>query len=907
MMRLPRGIRRWLRLPPTRQRILRDLDDEVSLHVDLRVEELRAQGMSDADAYAEALRRFGDGAEFRDYSDRRASKHARRAGWRASISAWRQDVHFANRSFRRAPAFTVLAVFTLALGIGANAAIFSVVHRLLLSPLPYPDGDRIVMLSPGTGNRYPTVGMLRAINERSRTVETVAAMSVVGMAVQQDDGQDTVFAYITPNYLKMLGVAPVLGRAFTPAEDRGQGAPVAMISYSRWQHEFGGRANTIGATVEVNIPRRGGADRRRYTIVGVTPPTMGAPISTAGFNRNLHDPNPGVWLPRDWSAWDQNDDPHAFARLRPGVTVEQATNELQSIIDRSPAADGKGRSIGVLRAQDMLEPTETRMIEVLFAAVGVLLLISCANVANLLMSRAWTRRREFAVRAALGAGRARLARQVLTESTLLALAGGLLGVVVAWATLRVIIALRPPTLANLANVQLEGVVLLWSAGISLLTGILFGSLPALFAARGSVADVLRSETRAGSGTLSTRRIRSSLIVLEIALSLVLLVGAGLLVRSFIALQRIPLGFEPRGIVAFDVMYNSRMPRALGPTLGNQIVERLRAVPGVKDAAIGMMPSTGFGFREPISTDADANGTERSVPQFTAVEANPGYFRIAGIRLIAGRYPDSLTAPVLRPAPCDTCPLMRNGTAPNEVLLNRSLANRLWPNGGAVGGRVHTGEGRGRQDYTVVSIVEDVHVPGTHQVARAAQMYQLPFFFVMSSFVVRTAMPAADIVPALRKAIKSVAPTPFVQSMAIGDDFLRDSLAPTRFAMALLVAFATVALTLAAIGLYGVISYGVAQRTREIGVRVALGAEPSAVARLVVGSGARLAIAGVAIGAVASVGATRALSGLIYGVSATDPLTFIAITIIVGAIALLASYVPARRAVRIDPVEALRAD
>ncbi len=906
-MRLPRGVRRLLRLPPTRERILRDVDDEVSLHIDLRADEFRKQGMSDDEAYAEALRRFGDRGEFSDYSDRRASKNARRASLHTSISAWLQDIHFANRYFRRAPAFTALAIFTLALGIGANAAIFSVVHRLLLSPLPYPAGNQIVMLSPGTGNQYPTVSMLREIAARSHTVETVAAINVVAMAVQQDDGQDTVFALITPNYLKLLGIAPVLGRPFSPAEERGEGPPVAMISYARWQHEFGGEAKAIGASVEVNFPRRGGADRRRYTVIGVTPPSMALPMAPGGFNQNLHEAKPGVWIPRDLSAWEPDDDPHSFARLRHGVSVEQATKELQSIIDSSPTLGEKGRTIGVLRAQDMLASTETRMIEVLFAAVGVLLLISCANVANLLMSRAWTRRREFAVRAALGAGRARLARQVLTESTLLALAGGLLGIAVAWATLRVIIVLRPPTLANLDDVHVEAAVLLWSAGISVFTGMLFGTLPALFAARGSVADVLRSETRVGSGTISTRRIRSALIVLEIALSLVLLIGAGLLVRSFVALQRVPLGFEPRGMVSFDVMYNSEMPRALGGTLGNQIVERLKAVPGVKDAAIGVIPSGGLGFLAPLATDPDATGIERNIPEFTMVAANPGFFRIAGIRLIAGRYPDSLTARTLRPPPLPNESFNANNTAPNEVLLNRSAATRLWPNGGAVGGRVHTGEGRGRRDYTVVGIVEDVHVPRTHQLARSAQMYQLPLFFVMSSFVVRSETPTADIVPALRRAIMSVDPTPFIQSTTIGEDFLRDSLAPTRFAMALLVSFAAVALTLATVGLYGVISYSVAQRTREIGVRVALGAEPSAVARLVVGSGLRLAIAGGVIGAFASAAATRALSGLIFGVSSTDPLTFVAITIVVGGIALLASYIPARRALKIDPVEALRAD
>ncbi len=896
LSKLPRGVRRLLRLPPTRERLARDIDDEVRLHLELRADELRAQGLTDDEANAEALRRFGDRAEFQDYADRRAATNARRAGLRASFGALSQDVRFAFRQIGRTRAFTALAVLTLALGIGANAAIFSVVHRLLLDPLPYPDGNRIVMFGAEQRAqvRVLDVPALRAISARSRAVESVAAISVSGVAVQEDDGQDTVYAVITPNYLKMLGVPPVLGRSFTAAEGRGEGEPVAMISYSRWQREFNGRANAIGATVEINYERSGGAERRRYTIVGVTPPSMGLPMTTASFNKNLHSAMPGVWIPRALSKWDSEDQPRAFARLRPGVTAEQAATELQSIIDSSPELGQQRPVVKVMRAQDLLEPSQRRTIEVLFAAVGVLLLISCANVANLLMSRAWSRRRQFAVRAALGAGRRRLARQVLTESTLLALAGGLLGVGVASLTLRVIIALRPPALANLDGVRIESTVLLWSAAISIVTGILFGTLPALFAARGSVGDVLRSETRGGSGSASTRRIRSMLIVFEIALSLVLLVNAGLLVRSFIAMQQVPLGFEPRGMVSLDLIMNSHMPRDLAVRAAwrNQIVERLRAVPGVTDAAIGMIPAQGYGSIATLSSDPDASGVVHSVPEYSVIFAGSNYFRVAGVRLSEGRVPDLLAA--LAPS--------GPNAPPTEVVINRGLARQLWPNGSALG--AHMSELSGRRKFVVVGIAEDVHAPGAQRLARSAVLYQAPR---VASFIVRTATPSAELLPALRKAITSVEPTPFIQTTTLGETFVRDSLAPTRFAMALLVAFAAVALMLAVVGLYGVISYGVTQRTREIGVRVALGAEPSAVARLVLGSGLRLAAVGIVIGATGAVAATRALRGMLFGVSTGDPITFAATTAVVAAVALLAAYVPARRAVRIDPVEALRAD
>ncbi|MEP6494958.1 MAG: ADOP family duplicated permease [bacterium] len=897
--RVPSGVRRLFRLPRTRARMLTDMDDEAAFHVAMRVDELRALGMSEAEAEVEALRRFGDSDEFRSYAARRAARQSR---WHAAVDwfhEWTQDARFALRQFRKNPGFTAIAVITLALGIGANTAIFTVVHRLLLAPLPYPDGNRIVMLVEGEGNESdrPTAATLRLWRSRAHSLESIATIAIDGIVVESREEQDTIPAYITSTYLQMLGVHPALGRTFTADEERAGGPPVAMISYGVWQRAYGGRADALGKMVRL--------EGRAYTIVGVAPPTIGTPMSPGGFRMHrLHEPVPGMWLPSSLDAMKANDRPLSFARLRQGVSPTQASKELQFIADSvSGALAGEhGRtSPHVRRAQDLLDPRETRMIEVLFAAVGVLLLIACANVANLLMSRAWTRRREFAVRIALGAGRGRLARQVLTESLLLALAGGVLGVGVAWQTLKIIIALRPPALENLASVHLEAAVLLWTAVIAVVTGIVFGCAPALFAGARFVGDVLRSETRAGSGGGTARRLRSSLIVFEIAMSLVLLVGAGLLVRSFVALQRIPLGFEPRGLAQVEAIFMLGPPRETRPeratALRAAVIERVRAVPGVTDAAWGTLPGDGYGEGGPLETEPDGTGQFRSVPEFSTIFMSPNYFRLAHMSLVDGRLPDTLTwLPSALPS---------DASVVREVVVNRGLAQRFWPNGGVIGAHLYQRD-RNVRSYTVVGVVDDINMPGPRASIKSAQLYMLAGM-IAQTFIVRTAAPTATMVPALRAAAAAVDRAVVVRTATTGEAYLDEALAPTRFAMALLAAFSIVALLLSAIGLYGVIAYAVTQRTREIGIRVALGAEPKAVAGLVVGGGLRLAALGVGLGALAAVAATRALTSLLYAVSPADPATFIAIALLVATIALLASYIPARRALRIDPTEALRAD
>jgi predicted permease len=901
---LPVAVRRLFALPRSRERITRELTDEMQVHLDLRTDEFRSLGMSESEARAEALRRFGDADEFHAYAARQAAKRARAYGMVEWFSDWRQDLRFALRLFRKHALLTLIVVFTLALGIGANTAIFSVVHRLLITPLPYADGDRIVMLSMEArehGFSRPSDGAVNAWRTRAHSFAMLAGASIDYIMVQDPGERDSIAGSITSNYLRLLGITPVIGRDFTPDDERPGSPRVAMISYGLWQRAYGGRSDVLGKPIVVS-----GRRDNPHIIVGVAPPTIGLPISYNPPGSKWREATPSVWIP---ARLDSLADPYTFARLRAGVSAAQASKELQSILDSVPPRSDSSRPAPAaseccaraVRPQDMLDPRETRMIEILFVAVAVLLLIACANVANLLMARAWTRRREFAVRIALGAGRGRLTRLVLTESLLLALAGGALGVALAWGLLHVLVAIRPPALENLDSVRVEPMVLLWCVAVSVCTGLLFGSAPALLSIAGSAGDVLKSESHASSGDRRARRIRSALIVSEIAMSVVLLVGAGLLVRSFVALQHTPLGFEPHGLASVQVLFH-RGPRALFPGKQKAVLERLRAMPGVTDAAIGVMPGEAYGVAGPgphFESEPDATGHSRSVVVSGVTFMSPTYFRVTHMSLLQGRVPDmeSEVSGVLADGPLPS---------PPEIVVNRSLAEHLWPHESAVGKRIHSLEEHGAGvSSTVVGVVEDTRMPGP-RLALDAQIYQPPVP-IQTPFVVRTAIGPADLKAALGHAVLDADPSNVVYRITIGDTYLRDAMAPTRFAMALLAAFAGVALLLSAVGLYGVIAYAVTQRTREIGIRLALGAAPRSVASLIVRSGMNLTAVGVIVGVAAAVGGTRVLGGMLYGVHPGDPLTCAAIVALVVAIALAACYIPARRAAHIDPTEALRAE
>lgn len=909
---LPPSVRRLFRLPPNRERLIDDADDEINFHIDAWTAEFRARGLSDDDARRAALERFGDASEFRHHAKQRASRNARRIRVATWLAEWRQDARFALRHFAKAPAFTAVAVFTLALGIGANTAIFSVVYSLLLDPLPYANGSRIVALKMNGESgfraalasiaedapRDPPGELLEAWSKYSKSLEQVAGVEPVFLSIKPDGQQDTVtHAFVTANLLNVLGARPMLGRSFRVEEERPENGNVAMISSRWWRAAYSGDTNVIGKVIQYE-----GAN---YSIVGVMPEGFSIPMQPRQLDM-ISMTSPDVWLPKPIQMTSLG-----YGLVRRGMTAESVTRELTTISNNPdvrrvvfPRMDAsESISARAMRAADFVGERERRMIAILFVAVGALLLIACANVANLLLVRAWSRRREFAVRLGLGAGRARLVRLALTESIMLALAAGAAGVVIAWYALRVIIALRPIALDRLADVHIEPAVLLWTAIISVFTGVLFGGAAAAFTATQNIADLLRTDAGTFSPSRGARRVRSALIVSEIALSFALLVGAGLLTRSFLELGRTRLGFTPHNLVSIDVL----PPRdvwmsAERPIVRAAIASRLSEVPGVSAAAFGMLPTAGYRVRDGLVVDDQEGARRVGAASVMNTWIDSTYFRTSGIALVAGRLPRA-------GASDESWPPKRSMS--EEIVVSRSLARRIASNGNALGARLGTtrpGPEVPRIDAwsTIVGITDDVKLPGANN--DVDQLYSLSLAAMPNpTYAVRFASVPPNVESILRQAVQRANPKLVARRARVADDYLREAMAPTQFTLGLLGAFAGVALVLAIVGLYASIAFTVSQRTREIGIRIALGASAHAIARLVLKDGVWLIATGLLMGVGIALTATRALSALLHGVGASDPLTFLVTGMGVGLIAIVATYVPARRATRVDPVEALRMD
>jgi predicted permease len=878
-----RGLRRWIRLPwRNRSRVRRDIDDEFQFHLDMRVAELAARGATPESARAEAVRRFGDMRGAREYCrimDERSLHEAQRRDWFAELGT---DIRFALRQMRRSPAFTTLAVLTLALGIGATTAIFSVVHRLMLEPIPYPGGDRVVNLNRSNrqGNLYvtPTPALVDAWRKSARSLESIATFGWKDVVVAgADEPEEMKAGTVSANLLGALGVKPALGRGILP-EDTRTGAPrVVMLGYGVWQRRFGGSGDVLGRSLTIDgVP---------YTIVGVMPRDFRVPFMDGGVRQ--------LWLPLE-----ENPDARgaqALAKVRPGVDRDRLNRELTDIMAALGGQHPEFREWKALalRPQDYLGRTRDTLL-VLLAAVGMVLLIACANVANLLLARASSRGREFAIRAALGAGRWRIVRQLFTESVLLAIAGGALGVAVAWRGLELIIALRPEGLAELDEVRLSPTVLLVSFGLTMLTGVLFGLAPAMFAAARDIGDTLKSATRSAAGHVGARRFRSVLVIAEVALSVLLLVGAGLLVRTMVKMQRADIGFDPAGLMSARIQLpEQRYPkREQRRVVFDQILERVRAVPGMTDAtwAIGVPPRTGMTFGE-LQIEGRSFKQNERVSTLWSQFATPDYFRLMRLPILAGR------------------PFDRD-SADRQIMVNEAMATQYWGGAsGAVGRRLRLGD-KGEWS-TIVGVVRNVTIPSTGRRKGGAMDFQVYFPFATdfesATLLVQPGAGGPDLVRRLSREVRAVDPAIRVRDVSSVESLLAKELAGPRFNMLLLVVFAGIALVLATVGLYGVIAYSVSQRTREMGIRLALGARRAAVLRLVMSQGARLTIAGVVVGLLGAAGLTRLMASMLYGVRAFDPLTFGLVGVALGLVAVFATYLPARRATRVDPVVALRAE
>jgi putative ABC transport system permease protein len=792
------------------------------------------------------------------------------------------------------PVFTAVAVLALALGAGANTAIFSVVNGVLLRPLPYKDPDRLVRLGewsrqvPGMSISYPNFKDWR---ERNRVFDGLAATQFDSYNLTGGDEPERLQGRnVSYNFFDVLGVAPALGRPFRADEDRAGAPRVCMISHGLWQRRFGGDGKIIGKAIALN--------GESYTVVGVLPQdyrfgTQTDVFAPIGLNEDSdrmgpRDNHPGIY---------------AVARLKDGVSFDQAQNEMKAIAAQLAEEYPKtntGNGVSLTPLSEYFVGDVRASLIMLLAAVGFVLLIACANVANLMLARAASRSREIAVRKAMGASRFRIVRQLLTESVMLALAGGVVGLLLALWGVDVLRRASLDLLPTTADIGLDRTVLFFTFGVSLLTGVLFGLAPALQASKPDLSESLKEGGRSGAEGGARNRVRSLLVVSEVALSLVLLVGSGLLVRSFLLLRETDTGFRQENLLTMQLSH--RVGKEEGQkavNFFNAVEEKIRAIPGVEAVAVTdgapLLGASESGVKIKGRPPAEPGKMPMTVSYWTT----PGHLGALGIRLLRGRFIDEH----------DTL-----GAQPVAV-VDEEFARLYFPGEDPVGQYLEGDPESGMPDFQIVGVVGHVKnygldSPGPVQAELYRARAQVPLKFQplladRVTLLVRTFGEPEAMTAAVRRAVLEVDPNQPVYGVQTMEKVVSDSVASQRLSMMLLLIFAAVAVILAAVGIYGVMSYAVAQRTHEIGVRMALGAQGGDVLRMVVRQGMLLVLAGVGVGLAGAVALTRLMSGLLYGVSATDPLTFAGVPLLLFVIALLACLVPARKATKVDPMEALR--
>jgi len=859
-----------------RKRMLVDLDQDIRDHIAQETQDNIARGMSPEEAHYAALRKFGN--------VRRVKEDTRAVWTLVWLEQLLQDIRYGLRTLRKSPGFTIVAVLTLALGIGANTAIFSVVNAVLLRPLPYKNADRLTWATERFPYNHDSSAVLSpdfiVWQNGNDVFKKIGAFGGDAGANLTGAGEPERVSVtdLTAGFFEMLGIQPLLGRDFLPEESKQANSHVALLSETLWRNRFAADAHIIGKTISL--------DGTAYTVVGVMPAGMRYPRAD-------------VWIPL---ALDSDVfSPHSprwmilavIGLLKPGVSIDQARANLQVLIRRmdqlyppQAARFRAGAHADVVPLHDVLVRNVRSLLFILLGAVGLVLLIACANVANLLLSRAAARGAEIAIRATLGAGRRRLLQQMLTESLLLACCGAVLGLLAGFSCTRLLQQLIPPDLPS--SLKLDWRTFGFVAVLAISSVMLFGLVPALLASITNMHEALKSGTVVKQHRPT--RLRGLLVIGEISLSLVLLSGAGLLVRSFLRLTQLDLGFQPSHLLIATV----ERPLTLGfdsqqhVVFFRQALDRIRAIPGVQDAALthqyplGEMRNATIALRLPDNTMYHP-GTPILVDQIS-----PDYFRVMRIPLLKGRFFDS-----------------RDSTGATPVaILSESLARQAFKERDPLGQRIRIGPDP--PDFTIVGVVADSRnaAPDQPPLPEIFEPDVQGPSFVMT-FMVRSKGDPRALAAAVRQAILSVDKNQPLSELQTMDDLLATTVAPQRFRMLLVGLFALLASALAAVGVYGVMAYSVAQRRHEIGIRIALGAQSQHVMKLLLGHGAFLAFVGVAIGVAGALWLTRFFASLLYGIKPSDPLTFFCVSLGLVAVALLATYIPARRAIRVDPMVALR--
>jgi predicted permease len=822
-----------------------------------------------------------------------------------TIDIFRQDLRFAWRGFIRAPGFLAVAIATLGLGIGANSAIFTLVNAVVLQPLPYADPERLVRV---TGDfaalNVSDIGIsppeLFDYRDRAQLFDGIAGLFPINANLTEIDEPERVeVLLVSPSYFDVLGTKPQLGRLFGPEDNAPGITEVIVISDALWRRRFGGSPDAIGRKLRI--------DNDWYTVVGVVPKGFRHP------GRSLLT-DVEVWAPSSYAGSPFPARPGrgayfmsgAIARLKPGVSIAEAQQRLASFganlraefADDYPARSGWRPSL--IPLQDDLVGRVKPALLMLFGAVGFVLLIACANIANLLLARASARQRELALRRALGSSRGRLLSLLMTESLLLACFGGAVGACLTVWLVDALVALVPAGLPRASEIVVDGRVLFFTATIALATALVFGVLPALQSSRADVQDALKE---GGRGSVGGRRIlRSTLIVAEFALALVLLVGAGLLLRSFWRLQQVEIGFQPDHVLSARLWLPQPNIPSTGPyarheprlALYEEVLRRARTLPGVSAAAaVIALPFDGSRGNATITVDgADSEAVSR-VPTVQTNVASTGYFELMGIRLLRGR----------------TFTDQDDQHSALVGVISQALARRHFPGEDPIGRRIHFGGAQSKNPWiTIVGVVDDVRNERIEDQPRPMLYRPLRQASNLSmSLVLKTVGDPRQLGPALAREVRAADPDQPTFGVKTMDAIVAAATAPRRFATQLLGAFASLALLLAAIGIYGVMAFVVGQRTREIGIRIALGAQPRAVVRLILGQALALAIAGVVLGGIGAIFLSRLLSGMLFEVRATDPMTYVGIALLLAVTAGLAAWRPARRAAGVDPMIALRAE